>query len=319
MNIFNLKDINFKSDTYYFLLPYGLGDTMIMCGFKEVWEKANRAKIHFLIKPSHKIVMDMYKIKDYSLINFSCLDFFSLGEAVPLPTMGKCYVAHPEFHRELLYMFDEISTNMPSVKTSFLNWYKKFLSLPLDTEFKQPVWYPKISTVLENKLQKIAPIDKIVVLIPEANSIKINNKKFWKKIIKELPKDLIPITVVNNKKNTIKGIKNLELDLYDTVALLLKVNKSFILRNGLCDIIARKINKLTIIYDSIFTLEVYSLKNFNQNINEIVMPFNRSKGKVKIKLFGFLPLIKINIREYYTSFYLFYFIPLIKIKKERKL
>jgi len=38
-----------KKDEYNFLSPYGLGDTMMLCGFAHAWEKKNGGKIHFII------------------------------------------------------------------------------------------------------------------------------------------------------------------------------------------------------------------------------------------------------------------------------
>ena len=43
-----INALKLKRDRYYFLSPFGLGDTMILSGFKKTWEKKHGGKIHFL-------------------------------------------------------------------------------------------------------------------------------------------------------------------------------------------------------------------------------------------------------------------------------
>ena len=198
------------------------------------------------------------------------LDLFLLGDATPEPCIGKIYIAHPEFHKELLYLFDEINTSITGNKTQFIEWYKKFLMLSKKTKIKLPVWYPKLSEKAKKKIEKIAPVSNIVVLIPEANSINIRNKEIWKNIIKS-NKRFKTVTVVNNKKNKIFGIKNLNFDLYDTVAIMLTCHSVYSIRNGLCDLVASRISNMTVLYANSFFKDVYTLKPFNNNIVEWVV------------------------------------------------
>ena len=78
MELSGVMDLKIKKNVMYFLSPYGLGDTMILCGFKDALEKKYNCKIHFLIKSSHKIVMDMYKINDFDIIDMDKVDLFLL-------------------------------------------------------------------------------------------------------------------------------------------------------------------------------------------------------------------------------------------------
>ncbi|MCR5506946.1 MAG: hypothetical protein K6F04_03815 [bacterium] len=122
MELSGVENLKLEKSKMYFLLPYGLGDTMILCGLKSALEEKYGAKIHFLIKESHKIVMDMYKLKDFSIIDISKVDLFLLGDATPEPAKGKIFVAHPEFHKELSYLFNEINTSTDGKKTLFIDW-----------------------------------------------------------------------------------------------------------------------------------------------------------------------------------------------------
>ena len=49
MELSGVMDLKIKKNVMYFLSPYGLGDTMILCGFKDALEKKYNCKIHFFI------------------------------------------------------------------------------------------------------------------------------------------------------------------------------------------------------------------------------------------------------------------------------
>ena len=319
MELSGVMDLKIKKNVMYFLSPYGLGDTMILCGFKDALEKKYNCKIHFLIKSSHKIVMDMYKINDFDIIDMDKVDLFLLGDSTPEPELGKIFVAHPEFHKELMYLFNEINTSIGGEKTQFIEWYKKFLMLPQKTKFELPMWYPELSNYAKKKVKKLGGLEKIVILIPEANSIKLYNKTIWKNIIKS-NKQFKCITVVNERKNKIKGIRNLKLDLYDTVAIMLNAHSVYALRSGLCDLVANDIKNMTVIYSNPYFKDVYSLKSRNENIVEwVIKDEKKYDKKIKLKLFGILTILKIVKVNNSLKFYLFDILPLIKFeKKEQK-
>ena len=214
--------------------------------------------------------MDMYEIKTYLIIDIKSLDLFLLGDLTPTPRLGNIFVAHPKFHKNYLYLFTEINSPESNNKISFINWYKKFLELPENTKFEFPVWYPQLSEKAQTKINKIAPLDNIVILIPEANSFKTKKKHIWKTIIKD-NKKFKTLTVVHDKENKIKGVRNLDLDLYDTVAIMLVCHNVYSIRNGLCDLVANKISNMTILYINSFFKDVYTLKNVNESIIEHVV------------------------------------------------
>ncbi|MBR1544808.1 MAG: hypothetical protein IJ638_02595 [Alphaproteobacteria bacterium] len=319
MELTGVENLKIEKSKMYFLLPYGLGDTMILCGLKPALEEKYSTKIHFLIKDSHKIVMDMFKISDFSIIDISKVDLFLLGDATPTPTKGKIFVAHPEFHKELLYLFNEINTSTDGNKTAFIDWYKKFLGLPQKTKLALPSWYPEPSNGVKKKIKKLGGASKIIVLIPEANSMQINNKTIWKNIIKS-NKQFKPVCIVNNKKNRIKGIKNLTLDLYNTVALMMNCHSVYAIRSGLCDLVANDISNMTVLYSNQHFKDVYSLKPVNENIVEWVIEDEKKYDKkIKLKLFGFFTILKIIKVDRSLKFYLFDIIPLLKIQgKDQK-
>ena len=54
--------LNIYQDKIVLVSQFGLGDTMLLCGFKDALEKYYNAPVHFIIKPTHQVVMNMYGI-----------------------------------------------------------------------------------------------------------------------------------------------------------------------------------------------------------------------------------------------------------------
>ncbi|MDR2341781.1 MAG: hypothetical protein LBD84_01895 [Campylobacteraceae bacterium] len=170
----DIDDIKFEQDKYYFLSTYGLGDTMYLCAFKDVCEQKNGGKIHFLIKHSHEIIMKMYGIADYTV-----LDTAELLKTIKHPTIfekGKITPAH----------FFYIKDGKDYLKNdSFLQAYIKLLGLPESTKIQQPIWYPELSLEFKKKIEAIDSLDNIVLVCPEASSMQMFHSTVWKNEIKQ--------------------------------------------------------------------------------------------------------------------------------------
>ena len=57
---------------------------------------------------------------------------------------------------------------------NFIELYRHFLELQKGVNFEKPIYYPKMKQKFKNKIEKIAPLEKIVLFCPEAKSIKHN-------------------------------------------------------------------------------------------------------------------------------------------------
>ncbi len=64
-----LQDLaqNLRSDCYYFVSQFGLGDTYYLLGFKQALEQKFGAKIIFVIQPAHEVVCEMFECEDYEI------------------------------------------------------------------------------------------------------------------------------------------------------------------------------------------------------------------------------------------------------------
>lgn len=272
-----LKDL-VKKDRYNFLSPYGLGDTMMLCGFKDAWEKKNKGKIHFIIKPSHEVVMKMYGITDYSVYKFSDKQIKKFRQKSITPKYGDIFIAHPIYIKSTK---ETILKDFNLLNFDFKVLYAKFLNVN-EQDFKQYEHIPELSANLKSKLKHIAPLNKIVLFAPMANSIKLFPKVFWEKLAKDYIDDgFTVISNVTDKQDIISGSIYLPLSSEDAIALAYACHAVYSLRSGLCDLMAKRKEGLHVFYDHCNTLTLYSLnKLFNtKKIQEqIVNPSDYIKG-----------------------------------------
>lgn len=301
-----------KKDCYNFFSPYSLGDTLMLCSLKDAWEKKNKGKIHFIIKPSHEIVMKMYGIKDYSLVdivyNFSNMDhrnaFLKMGADVPYPTKGKVWIAHPHFHSWCAGLLDQY--DKPNSIKPFENFYRAFLGLSLATPLKMPNKKLAVSDDLKNRLQKYGKLEDIIIFLPEANSLPMLNKAFWENLAKEKSKEGVVIQYVSNQKNKIDGVPFVDMTIEDTIALSSVCKAVFSLRSGICDLMAPYKNNLNVFYPDTFkeTMTRYSLSRmFSRSIKESLVPVVYTETK-KLKLFNITLHKEVKTRDF-AKYYLF--------------
>ena len=155
---------NLRSDRYYFVSPSSAGDTYYLCAFKRALEKQLQGKIIFVIKPTHKAVCEIYEaehiICDSNFLNTfqqsKCLENYGIAS---VPLLGNLYPAHPFPLNKYRYPYK-----------TMIEMYVDLFDLPHDTKGDLPTNLPKISESLRAKLSKIAPLDKIFLFCPEANS-----------------------------------------------------------------------------------------------------------------------------------------------------
>jgi hypothetical protein len=235
-----------RPDEYNFIPTYGLGDTMFICALKQAIEEKYNAAIHFIIKPSHKIVMDMYNISDYSIHEFTEDELHGIGKNNYRPRKGLLYVAHPDYSDDgsLMEYKNKFSIN-------FLQSYLFFFRLDKDCPFVEPVKYPEISENISNHFPQL---DKTVLLLPEARGVvRLNlprlKRDFWENLAGELQEQGFNVVQSYSSKDfKIEGIEALPDDLYYVTAFAIHCSSVYALRSGLCDIIASRVKQLTVFY-----------------------------------------------------------------------
>lgn len=315
-----------KKDYYNFLSPYGLGDTMMLCGFAKAWENENKGKIHFIITTSHEVVMKMYGFTNYSLYSFKKEwykpEFMNIAQSVPLPEKGKIFVAHPHFHKDRLAEFLERTDSVDS-DVSFFDFYREFLRLPMDTPF---IWAKQgfpVTEALKSKLAQYGPLKDIVLFLPEAQTLPVLNYRFWKEVQKVVPYKKTIIQYALDKKNRTPGIPFVDMTIEEIIALSSVCDSVYAYRSGMCDMIAPFVKKMMVFYPELWPnlKKRYSLER--ENIVECTA-FTKSSS---YRLLGCLPLLKIkefpNLRISKTAdkivnktIYLFEIIPFMGVISE---
>ncbi len=263
-----LSERKLSKTAFHFLLPWGLGDTMIFCGLKEALEKKLKAEIVPVIKPSHELIMKMYGIKNYIMVPFNANDhevqetFKKWGAACPEPKLGTIYVAHPEFHPQFNSLVQELGN--PTPETKFLRWYKDYYGVPHETQMKLPVWYPQVTKKLRERVKKLVGMDveEITMVLPEANSANGVAPSFWGNFLKKHAGQKLLTNIIHMENfPEFAQIPNIDLTLEEITALCLQCKEVFAVRSGLCDLIFSKGNKLTVVYATPNIYQVFELKS----------------------------------------------------------
>lgn len=262
-----------KKDCYNFISPFGLGDTMMLCGFKKAFEARNSGGggIHFIVKPSHEAVMKMYGIQNYTLYSFGTdnASLIKLGKKYTTPQIGKPYIAHPLYipsAKTLMQKFYRLEVNFKELYALFVNVDVHAFEL-----FRH---VPKISASFQKKIAQIAPLQKIILFSPTANSVPALPKALWENAAHKLTQQGFQIiSNVFEESDCIPGTHFVPMTMEEVVALAYRCHSVYSVRSGLCDLLALSKNLLTVFYDQSSTLKIYGLKTLfhrKKTVEEIV-------------------------------------------------
>lgn len=246
-----------KKKYYNFVLFNGLGDTMLVCGYKKAWEEKYNGKIYFIIQSHHKIIMQMFGITNYTTNQIGKIDD---SKSFSIPKKGNLYFAslgkQKQFHE--WYLIGDFFTS-----------HRKLLNLDESAIFDKPIWYPSIPKSLKKKMNKFGEIKDVVLFLPEARSIRLLKKQYWDNLVKSFPKNEILIQNVLNPKNLIQNVPNISFTLEELIALAINCKKVYSLRSGFSDLIAYECKNLHVLYNSNDQIKLYSLKTlYNSSATE---------------------------------------------------
>jgi L-rhamnose mutarotase len=269
-----------KPDEFNFISPSGLGDTMHICALKSAIEKRYQGSVHLIIKPTHKVVMYMYDIDNYSVHQFTNDELFGIAKNNYHPQKGRLYVANPDF--------SDKPVRLPENIKNFLQFYPNFFHLDQGAVPLKPLRYPQIE---ENIAAKFPNLDNAVLLLPDAHATQLLKRGFWENLARELREK--GFTVLQNcaaKNHEIEGVTALPDDLFCVVAAALSCSGVYSLRNGLCDLIADKVKHLTVFYPSQYVLQWFYIAG--KTIENIVVDMEDKKSEKK-----WLEFLKKNIKK----------------------
>jgi hypothetical protein len=252
-----------------FISPLGLGDTKRLAGYKTALEQKYGAPIHFIIIPTHKIVMEMYGITNYSIHSFTDDELKNIGSTNPVPGIGSLYIAHPAYSdkRGLLNKWNNSPFHADEL-------FKKFLDLENDPRPKEPLYYPSLTVaMLEAAGLAAQDLKKTALLLPEAKSVPALNERYWRNLAARLRRE--GYFVIQNYEQShfeIKGVPFLLGDLETVAAFALSCGRVYSIRSGFCDLIAGKVENLTVLYPNKVSQTMYRMeKSFpGQELREVL-------------------------------------------------
>lgn len=257
-----------------FISPCGLGDTFLLCAFSKALEEKYQGQIRFFIKPSHEVVMKMFSISNYTIINFNNIKSYYLdylAKRVSYPKKHQTYIAHINFHQNRQEILLQ-STGKTSSK--FFDFYKNFLYLPDIKRIDLSRFCSPLPSLFLKKIEDdLSKLHNVILLAPEANSIKNLDPIFWERLAIELNKaGFFLISNVTNSENKIKGTNFIAMTTQECVDLATHCRAVISLRSGLCDLLFFKGKDLFIIYCDDNLKSFYSLNNLfvRSDINEYV-------------------------------------------------
>lgn len=287
-----------KQNAYNLVLHKHLGDVFYAIGAKEEFEAAYNSTLRFIIRPQHEFLMHMYGITDYSICDLDALvkknkEFRQTDCAVypknaPLEDISKQKAISLDRVENDVFqaLFQCLPVKgLPFICENLINsfWtYQRFWAYRWSTNmcidenfrFAIPKHVPVLSASAQKALQNVAPINKIVLLAPEAATSIEFPIEFWNIIAARIHAHGYKI-IVNSKKYKIDhavSAFDLGLTLSDVVSLGLQCAYVFALRSGLCDTLIGAREKLYALYPAMLHREMHSLNKCFEpmpNVNEI--------------------------------------------------
>ena len=258
---------------------FDLGDLVFAFKLKDRFEKNYGTSLNYIIDKKHECIAEICGIDNYTVI-----DRIMLANIKDVPQ---------EF-RGLLNtkMFDQFLSSVPLKGTVFtipfthrtrrLFYEKNFcvhFAQWLNLE-ESPVEPPDIRKCKDSLMDKlldvgITDLNKVVLLAPEANSMKIPPKEIWGDILKKANcAGYKVITNAVNMNNHISGTIHIDMSLEELFELGGNCNSVYSMRSGLCDCIAGIGDRLHVLYWNEFDKDYLSLnKNFvlNSEVDEILI------------------------------------------------
>ncbi len=274
-----------KPGEYNVLLHKHLGDVVYAIAMNDEFKRQYGEELHYIVRPQHEFLMKMFNVSNYSLLDIS--KFEKYVNNMEFPYLSSAHNPSHKFDMICKNLFSSIPLkSVPYILDGDLNSFFLFdnyfsfrwlLNTGLNIDnFKFPL--PKnrlsVSSQLLNKLESISPIDKIVLIAPEASTALEFPVEFWNIIANKVYSKGYKIVVNSRKYKINHGISvfDLGLSLEEVVELGLNCAYVFSLRSGLCDALVGLKDRLYTFYPAMLHREINSLNMCfvpSPNVNEI--------------------------------------------------
>lgn len=267
-----------KPNQFNLILTYHMGDVLFTAAHYHEFEKHFRHQLHFIVRPSQKVILDILNIKNYTICDFDkYIDPYISEQIDDKVTLG--YVK--------IMIMENIFSDIPLLNIPFVVGIKNnnYLEKQLSKHKNYPINFfhewslclgfdnknidkllniniPKLSVKTLKEINKIADIKKIVILAPETRSDIMFDISFWNKLAEVIHKQGYTIILNTTDKDfNINYATKVDMNFSDLIALSYECDTVFSIRSGLCDILFKKGKNLYVFY----TKERWNTKRWGRN------------------------------------------------------
>lgn len=271
-----------KSDCCNFISHMHLGDSFYRAAMNNDLEE-KYGKIHYIINPSAEAIMPLFGITNYSVFDFNkyieqrLKKYFNddiifaytkhlliqkMFSAVP--RVGNFFVIDfdsPYFHKyaEILHK-DGYNYSVMEYNYACAGILKaKKINV-------KDICYPNITENCKKQIEKYGKLENSILLLPEASSDILLDKRVWDNIALELQQ--LKYTVfenIVNPNNHIEGTINLDLSVNELIQFGMNCHSIISFRSGLCDIFAGKGENLYVLSSEQRNMDFKRTFSFNEN------------------------------------------------------
>lgn len=300
-----LADISLDPGKYYILLSAGTGDTLVYLGLRRYMEREWGGPIRYLIRRSHEVIMKMYGVEEYDVLDFeaegfsymSCDELRELSDQCPYLRKGGIWVAFMGNHRELVR---PRFVNLQGMKMRDFFEYTCKLPATCWESFERPKSDSiSVSDTFLTRLTAIADVSRMVLLVPEAGDKALMTRKidaYWEEQIKMYNEQGLTVVVNALQPFPLAGATHVSMTLEEALWLGLHCHSILALRSGICDLLAFfRAKDMTVIYKNhvdYLKFNFYDL--FRLQVKEkIVLPQNSQEDLQQITKYYLVGGIKI--------------------------
>jgi hypothetical protein len=267
------------------LLPYGLGDTYLVCSLLSSYLKSNGLSTAILIlKNGHEYIAKSFGFKKLVYIPDDFQKVIDLSAKYGSLKKGEIGIPHPN------YVFNHYLPKMIGYKgLTLLDIYKIIFQLQPQTITARPMRTRQVSRRLVYTCKSSGMIkNRSVIIFPEANSVDMLSPKVWEVIAehyRELGYKLYSSVI--NKENTVIGTSRIDIKLAEIVDVAEYAGTVVSLRSGICELLSTAKINLVVIYPKIpwysgTLLEGSSLKLMGLSRTVSELEISRTINKTKL-------------------------------------
>lgn len=271
-----------KSDCCNFISHMHLGDSFYRAAMNNDLEE-KYGKIHYIINPSSESIMPLFGITNYSIFDFNKylkqkLEKYFNNDIIfaytkhlliqkmfsAVPRVGKFFVI--DFDSPYFHKYAEI-LNKDGYNLSVMEYNYACAGILKSKKIDvNEIKYPQITDDCKRKIEQFDLLKNSILLLPEASSDVLLDKRVWDNIALELQQCKYTVFEnVINAKNHIKGAINLNLSVNELIQFGMNCHSVISFRSGLCDILAGKGANLYVLSSEQRNMDFKRTFSFNDN------------------------------------------------------